>query len=291
MGRFKKLLREPLHHFLALGAGLFTLFGGGGAGERPDEIVVSAGQIDHLVEIWMKTWQRPPTYDELQGLIEDRVMEEVLYREALALGLDRDDVIIRRRLRQKMEFIADDFAATAEPTDDELEAFLDEHPELFMVDARLTFRQIYLNQDRRGATARQDAERLLVRLANDAGVDAEMLGDPLSLPHAYASSSQTDVARLFGREFAEGLLELEPGSWTGPIRSGYGLHLVRVDGRTDGRMPELSEVRDAVKRDWFAARRREAKEALYGRLRERYTVTVETPDWADPSAQTVAGSE
>ena len=293
MAKLRRLLSEPLLHFLVLGAALFLLFRlvGDRAGERPDEIVVSAGQIDHLVEVWTKTWLRPPTSVELQGLIDDHIMEEILYREALALGLDRDDVIIRRRLRQKMEFLVDDFAETVEPTDEELEAFLRDNSESFVVDARLTYRQIYINQDSRGETAYEDAERLLAELtAGGALVSAHELGDPLPLPEGYTASPQAEVASLFGREFAEALLELETGRWTGPVQSGYGLHLVRIDERTPGRMPELAEVRDVVEREWFAARRAEAKSALYERLRERYTITVEPPSWA-ADAQVVAGSE
>ncbi len=289
MKRLKKILREPLLHFLVLGAGIFVLFGAVGdtRDEKSDRIVVSAGKIENLVELWRRTWQRPPTQQELEGLIEDHIKEEVLYREALALGLDQDDTIIRRRLRQKMEFLVEDVAAAAEPTEAELQAYLEKNPDAFRVPPLVTFSHIYLSRDRRGASVHRDAERLRIRLVGSAGrVDPAALGDPFLLPHDFKALPEYEVVKLFGREFTARLLELKPGQWTGPVESGYGVHLVFIRERTEPQTPELADVRDAVSREWLAARRREANEAFLRRLREKYTVIVEEPEVAGRGPKT-----
>jgi len=286
-----RLLHEPLVKFLALGGGLFLLFGAVGDRDsrRADRIVVSAGQIESLAEGWMRTWRRSPTSEELDGLIAEHIREEILYREALAMGLDRDDTVVRRRLRQKMEFIGED-AAVAEPTEEELRAYLASHADAFRSEQRISFAQVYLDRDRRGESALRDAEGLLARLDGDGAViDPAELGDPLLLPHAYESLPASELARLFGQDFAEQLAGLPTGRWVGPVESAYGLHLVLIRQRGEGAMPGLEEVRDAVRREWQVARREESGEELYRRLRERYTVAVERPGAEgadDPSATT-----
>jgi hypothetical protein len=278
MARFRAILREPLVHFLALGAGLFLLYGlfGQEAGERSDRIVVTEAQIEGLAALFERTWRRPPTAAELDGLIADHIKEEILYREALALGLERDDLVIRRRLRQKMEFVSEDFADQAEPTEDELRAFLTEQPDRFRIPDRISFVQVYLSPDRRGEAARGDAERLLVALNAGASEPAEA-GDPFLLEQDHRNITTYEVERLFGRAFAARLAELPLGRWSGPVESGYGLHLVLVRERIEGALPDLDQVRDAVAREWQAARRQEASDALYEKLRAGYDVTIERP--------------
>ena len=281
MIRLRRILREPLLHFLVLGAGLFVLFGaiGGPADERPDRIVVSVAKVENLAELFRRTWRRPPTPAELDGLIEDHVEEEILYREALALGLERDDIVIRRRLRQKMEFISEDAALQAEPTEAELRAFLAERPERFREPSRFSFAQVYLSPDRRGQDAWSDAERVLVALDSGRADPAES-GDPFLLEQDYRELAARDVERLFGRAFAAQVAELPVGRWSGPVESGYGLHLVLVRERTPGHLPDLDEVRDAVVNEWHAARREESSRAFYEGLRAGYEVSVERPTWA-----------
>ena len=289
MTTLQKILREPLLHFLVLGAGLFLLFGliGGPAEQRPNRIVVSAAKVENLAGLFERTWRRPPTQAELDGLIADHVKEEILYREALALGLETDDIVIRRRLRQKMEFVGEDVAPPAEPTEAELQAFLDEHAERFRKPARLSFAQVYLSPDRRGEDAWGDAERLLVTL--DAGTsDPAASGDPFLLEQDYRDLAAHDVERLFGEAFAARVAELPVGRWSGPVESGYGLHLVLVRERTPARLPDLAEVRDAVANEWRAARREEANRAFYDGLRANYEVTVERPSWAGERPSAVA---
>lgn len=274
----KRILKEPLLHFLILGAGLFVVYamlqkpGGDGS----NEIVVTGGEIEHLAAGFAKTWQRPPTPQEMAGLVKNRVREEVYYREAMALGLDKDDTVIRRRLRQKMEFIADDVAAQAEPTDTELTTYMQAHPDSFLVEPRFTFRQVYLNPEKHGENLARDSKQLLANL-NTLGdsADADKLGDPLMLESTFTALPGSEITKQFGAAFAAELSQLSPGQWQGPIQSGYGVHLVLVNERTEAYLPELAEVREVVRREWDNDRRVQANEKFYQQLLQRYTVTVE----------------
>jgi hypothetical protein len=289
----KRLLKEPILHFLLLGTALFGVFAllGDRGSERTGHIVVTPGHIEHLTVSFTRTWQRPPTAQELAGLIEDYIREEVLYREALAMGLDRDDTIVRRRLRQKLEFLTEETAETASPSDAEIQAFLQHHPDAFRVEPRLAFRHVYLSRSRRGNATDTEARQLLMQLTTgDAATDTAALGDPFLLPPEFALSSRSEIARLFGDAFTQQLQHLEPGRWGGPIESGYGLHLVYVRERVDGRVPALAEVRQAVQREWFAARRKEVNEQFYQHLRARYTVVVEQPQAAGDHMPTGAAA-
>jgi hypothetical protein len=286
------LIREPLLHFLLLGAVIFLAYSfiNRRNNAEPGKIVITQRQVENLAFAFAKTWQRPPTDKELVGLVRDRVREEVYYREAMALGLDKDDTVIRRRLRQKMEFISDDVAKQTEPTDAELNAYLQAHADRFPVEQRFTFRQVYLNPDKHRATLMADAERLLTQL-RQAGDKADLsaLGDTFLLDHDFTALPASDVAKQFGEPFAAKLRELAPGPWQGPIESGYGVHLVKVSQRSDGRAPALADVRDAVRREWENARRQESNEKFYQDLLKRYVVTVEEPKLpADPSPLTKA---
>ncbi len=273
-----KFLREPLLHFLFLGAGLFVLFYfvNNQRGGEPGRIVVTAGRIQHLADGFTRTWQRPPTQEELEGLIQNYIREEVLSREAIALGLDRDDTIISRRLRQKMEFISEDVASQAEPTGEELRDYLVKHLEKFRLERSFTFSHVYLNPERRGDSLKSDAENLLAKLNKPgAKTDISTLGDGFLLEHDFKSAKESEISKLFGEKFAAHLSQLEPGRWHGPVESGYGVHLVFIQKRTEGHIPTLDEVRDAVRREWENDKRLEANEKLYQSLLERYTVTIE----------------
>ena len=275
--RLALLVREPLVHFLVIGAALFLFFEWSGGGPEGRRIVVRSGQIEYMIAGFSRTWQRPPTEQELKGLIDDYVREEIAYREAVATGLDQDDTIIRRRLRQKLEFLVEDAASAEPPTDAELQVWLDEHPDAFRSEARVAFRQVFVNRDRRGDATDADARRLLTRL-QAAGPDADtaQLGDSLMLQREHELSRESDISRLFGEMFADQLMELEPGSWTGPVASGYGLHLVLVRAREESRLPGLPEVRPIVERELMSARRKQRLEDLYVGLLEKYTVDVQS---------------
>jgi hypothetical protein len=285
----KRILREPLLHFLLLGAAIFAAYGlvSKPRSDEPGKIVISAGQVAAMAEGFTRTWRRPPTRAEMEGLIRDQVQEEVYCREAMALGLDRDDSIIRRRLRQKMEFVTDGVAALAEPTDDELSAFLKSHADTFRVQRQFTFSHVYLNPERHGENLARDTAQLLARL-QQAGDKADIseLGDSFLFEHKFQSLPASEIVKQFGEKFAAKLGELSPGQWHGPVESGYGVHLVWINERTEGRLPALAEVRDAVRREWGTARRLESNEKFYQELLKRYTVTIER---AEPlAAKTVA---
>jgi hypothetical protein len=275
-----RVLREPLLHFLVLGALIFGAFAlrADRQGAPADRIVVGPGEIEHLASGFARTWQRPPTPAELDGLIDDYVRDEVYYREGVALGLERDDTVVRRRLRQKMEFLVEDATEGPPPSDDVLQTFLAAHPERYRREPELSFRQVFVNPDRRGDRARDDAEALLARLAAAGpAVDTAALGDPIMLPADLDQVGPSEVARVFGDAFADRVAALELSRWSGPVESGYGLHLVFVRSRSEGRLPPLADVRNAVARDVTAAERKRMVEAAYRQLRTRYEVVIERP--------------
>jgi hypothetical protein len=276
----KAWLREPLIHFLLIGVGLFVLYNvlNRGESDAPRDIVVSEARVEALAENFARTWMRPPTAQEVKGLVDDYVAEEVYYREAVAMGLDRDDLVIRRRLRQKMEFISADVAAATPPTDAQLQAYLEQHAEKFLMPPRLTFRQVFFSTDRRGEGAARDAEKLLAELGAGRGpADPLEVGDPTLLPPTMEAAAPQDIANAFGDEFAAAIEDAPVGQWSGPLPSGFGVHLVKVDGREAGTAPTLAGIRPLVQREWEAEQRRSVENALLDKLRARYDVRVEGP--------------
>jgi hypothetical protein len=275
------ILREPLVYFLAIGVALFVLFavfGGDDGVARDDVIRVSADDVDRLRSLWGMQYKRPPTETELQGVIDTRIREEVLNREAKLLGLDRDDVIIRRRLAQKMEFLSEDFATAVPPTEEEIVAYYADHSENYRIPEGASFSHVFFNADKRGETAaRQDAGQLQRRLNGTANGGKPEGGDPFVLPMDYDSSSLPEVEELFGKtEFTDAVFSAELNVWTEPARSAYGFHIIYVRSRTASRLPALDEVRAPVRRDLVSQRRRDANDAFDGALLENYTVVVET---------------
>lgn len=272
--RLGAIVREPLLHFLLLGGLLFLMFG---LTQEPDrdtgrQIRVTAAQMERLAAQFSRTWMRPPTEEELAGLIERHIRGEVFYREALAMGLDQNDPYVRNRLGQKLEFLLDDLSDETLPDDEVLSRYLADHPERFQESARVSFRQVYLNPDRH---PHLEAEVAGLLEGLRAGADPAEVGDVTLLEHAFDDASQPEIARQFGAAFADAVLEVEPGQWLGPILSGFGAHLVLVSDRQPARLPTLAEVRPQVLREWQDARRREQKEQAYVRLRERYQISVE----------------
>lgn len=268
-------------YFLLLGGALFALFQlvsdeSFSDPEQREEIVVSEGRINALLQRFEKTWRRPPTRVELDGLIQNFVREEVMYREALALGLDRDDPVVRRRLRQKLEFISEALAALEEPGDEELQAFLDANAESYRQPSRFSFRQVFINSPESSQKAKTEALELLAALRSDR-INAAEAGDAHILQHQFVNQSDWEIERTMGRRFLQGLEEIQTGNWQGPIVSGFGLHLVYISESIEGDISRLGEVRDQVFRDWSARKRKQFNEAFYEKLRERYKVTIETP--------------
>jgi len=269
-----------LLHFLLIGIGLFLLYDllrGGDTG-APRDIVVTEARVEALAQSFATTWMRPPTAQEIGGLIDDYIAEEIYYREAIAMGLDQDDTVIRRRLRQKMEFISEDAITTAEPTDAELQAYLAKHPEKFVSPALLTFRQVYFNTEKRGDRARPQAEQLLTELQAGRGpADVATVGDPTLLPPDMQSASPQAIANTFGSDFAAQLDEAPVGQWSGPWQSAFGLHLVRVDERIADTLPAFDQVRPIVLREYQAEQRTQSNKKFLESLRAKYDIRIEGP--------------
>jgi hypothetical protein len=284
---FKTVIKEPLLHFLLLGAAIFGAYHivSSGDANKPGQIVVTQGRIDALITGFTRTWQRPPTQAELDGLIRDYVREAVCAREAIALGLDRDDVVIRRRLQQKLQFVSEDLVSQVQPTDKQLREYFQAHLDVFRTEPRFSFRQIYFapeqHKDMTGGLA-----QMLDRL--NAGKELKELGDPILLDHDFHSIPASDVARQFGDKFATKLEALSLGQWQGPIESAFGMHLVCVTDRKEGRLPHFEEVTRAVRREWTNAQRQEANNRFYQSLLDRYVVTIEKPEVTEPLKPTLA---
>ncbi len=278
MASARSFLREPLVHFLVLGLLIFLFFkvNGGGTSPGSTRILITQGQIENLAVGFARSWQRPATEAELKGLIDDYVKEEIAVREAVAMGLDRDDVIIRRRLRQKLEFITEDTVASNPPTDTELQAWMTQHPESFRTEPQVAFRQVYVSTARRGAAARAEADKLLTQLrAGGPHIAINQLGDSTMLPSEQPLGPLREVARSFGDDFAQQVTKLEPGKWTGPLESSFGLHLVLVEEKIPAARQELSDVRPLVEREFLAERRKTELQSLYDRLSKKYTINME----------------
>jgi PPIC-type PPIASE domain len=281
----KRLLREPLLQFLLLGSLLFgwSAWQGGGTADS-NRIVITPGVVAALAAGFGRTWQRAPSDIELKGLIDEHVKQEIAAREAVAMGLDRDDIVIKRRLRQKLEFLLVDEAAAAPPTEAELKAWLDRHPERFRVEPQLAFRQVLLRPERRGASMTADAIKLIARLrAAGPEVATQDLGDASMLPAETPLQPMREVANGFGQDFAGALMKIAPGQWSGPVASSFGLHLVLVRERTEGAAADLAAVRPLVEREVLAERRKAELRALYERLLAKYSVRIDGPT-AAPAA-------
>ena len=277
-----KLLREPLVHFMFIGAVIYLLYGvfAEPAAEETDKtIVVSAGEIEWMQTSWQKRWNRPPTDAEFDGLIQQYIRETVLYREALTMGLNKHDQVIRRRLAQKLEFLAKDLVALTPATDEELQAYFAEHQDRYQEPVLYTFTQVFIDPDKRGDATLADAEKIKATLIaqGDAIENAGALGDAFMLQNYYPEKDQVEIQKLFGSGFTKSLVELSPGQWHGPVLSGYGVHLVYVSNISEPPAPVFAEVRERVLQDWETDKGEELNEKFYANLRDRYTIVIEEP--------------
>jgi peptidyl-prolyl cis-trans isomerase C len=280
----KKVLREPLLHFLVAGLILFVFWGvwGNNPGSDSEQIIVGSARIEQIKNSWKKQWRRIPTEKELESLIEQFVQEEVLYREALNMGLEKEDSIIRRRLAQKMRFLIQDIADRKQPEEEELVAFFNRHPELFRSPARISFSHVYFNRDQRGKTTQKEVRKILVKLQTSNPVRAPEQGDPFMLNTDYVKISKQEATRHFGKTFAEDLFTLTPGSWQGPIQSGYGIHLVRLADTIPSSIPEFKAVAERVRQEYIAVQRQKVNEKAIQALMDRYKIVIE-PNGGDGS--------
>jgi hypothetical protein len=284
----KRLLREPLVHFLLIGAALFGIYSFTQAG-RPDpasskEIRLSYDELAQLVLLFKSQWRRDPTVEELDRLVENKVQAEILYREALAMGLDKDDEIVKRRMAQKMQFLAEDVGGAREPTSAELKSWYEKNAASFAHPPRISFRHLYFSPDRRGERARNDAAQALAKLAGQP-VDAKIAGplaDRFMFQEYYRDRAPEFLGKEFGPQFALAVQKLAPGSWQGPVESGFGWHLVFVDTVIPGRVPPFEEIEPDVKTAWLAEQKAKAWEKAYKEMRAKYTVLLPAPPGATP---------
>jgi peptidyl-prolyl cis-trans isomerase C len=278
----RRWLREPLLHFLLLGVALSAVYGTmhrGGGVESSRQVVLTLDDLCQMDVYFESQWHRPPTPQEFASLVETKVQEEVLYREALAMGLDKDDTIVKRRMAQKMHFLAEDVANAHEPTTAELKAWYEKNGEKFALPSRVTFRHLYFSPDHRGQHAREDAAKALARIGGQPEDSklAASVADPFMFQDYYGDRTPEQLAKEFGPQFATALFQLKPGSWQGPIESGYGWHLVFVDTVIPGRIPAFEEVEPDVKTAWLTDKKQRAWNKAYESMRAKYTVLPAPP--------------
>jgi hypothetical protein len=277
-----RFFKEPLVQFLLIGVCIYAAYALFGA---PDEaaaertVVISEDRINSLAAAWEKRWNRPPTEQELTGLVRAYLREDLLYREAVAMGLDRDDHIVRRRLAQKLEFLTNDIVQLKEPAEGELEAFFIENRERFQAPDLITFVHVFFNSDTRGDATLDDATAVLAQLQAKGAPDPAELeeGDRFMLRSYFVDVPELDIRRQLGSGFAESVMQLEPGQWHGPVLSGFGPHLVYVYELTPAPLPELPDVRAAVIDEWQRAETEKFNAEFLDSLKSRYDIVIEAP--------------
>jgi hypothetical protein len=284
MKQFKinNLLREPLLHFLLIGAGLFFIFSQVSDPEIDSEIktdhriTITKTDLDRLAATWLRSMGRPPSAQEREQQLKYFIREQVLYREAKTMGLDQDDVIVRRRLAKKMEYLFNDLSVIPEPGETELVSYLTEHVSKFTIPASITFSQIFLNPDERNQDINKDAEQLLQQLKETAiAIETINMGDRSLLPYHFTAQRKSEIAGMFGTAFAEQAFALPVNNWQGPVTSEYGVHLIHISSRTEARLPPLAEIREQVSREWRTKKQHEANEIFYQSLYQRYEIILD----------------
>jgi hypothetical protein len=277
--RIRNALHEPLLLFLLIGAAIFMLYLAvtpRRAADPGSRIELTSDDMRQIELGWTAKWKRPPTPAEWHDLVEDAVREEVLYREALKLGLDQDDTIVRRRLGQKLEFLMEDVSALRDPTVPELKAWYGQHSAQFALPGRVTFCHAYFSPDSPGGPAEARARAALAQLRSKSSCGASgSIGDRFPDYDYYANRSPDEVANVFGTQFAKALFLLRPGGWQGPVESGLGWHLILVEAMTPGRVPAFSEVdRAEMESAWQDDQRAEAKRKAFAAMLANYQVVL-----------------
>ena len=273
-----RIFREPLLHFLVLGALLFGLYFWVGSpsitSTSTKQIEVSTPVIESLQATWKLQWGRKPTPQQLQKLVDNYVHDEVLYQEALALGLDNKDIIVRRRLIQKMQFLVQDVAGIKEPSDEELQSYLDSHADRYTIPGRFSFKQVYFSQELHGDDTENDSQNLLTQLQTNT-VQTPPRGDRSMLPTTYTLASAKTLNNTFGGTLAREMAEVTEKGWQGPFHSAYGSHLVNVTQIEPGHSATLAEARKNVRLDYLRDQKQKQDELFYQKLRDRYTVSID----------------
>jgi len=288
--KLHRLIREPLVHFLLIGAGLFILFDqiGEAVIETDRRIVITQANLDFLATSWLRSRGRPATALEREQQLQYYIREQVLSREAMTMGLDKDDVIVRRRLAKKMEYLFNDLSLIPEPTETELSDFLAEHSSKFARPADITFTQIFFDPDQRGRKTAEDAEKLLAQLKETTAEDETInMGDRSLLPYNLSKARKNEVNRTFGEKFSDYAFTLPVASWHGPVISEYGIHLVYINSRTEARLPPLAEIRERVTSEWYTMKQQASNEIFYQSLLQRYEIILDQ----DASTNTMVSTE
>lgn len=265
-----KLLKEPLVHFLGGALLVFGFFWATGTNRDPADYEITIGETDveRLKAGWAQNFRRAPTQDELDSLIDQEVKEEIYYREALRLGLDRNDPLIRRRLFTKMRFLDNQEGSEDNPSDTILQKWLDDHPGKYALSSLYDLEQIYLGQSP-GDSISETLDDL-----NQGTMEPDAIGQPISLPAQLSQTGAFEITRQFGEKFAAELSNIEIGLWQGPIQSGFGQHLVKITSKTPGKPPALDDVRQAVTNDWRAAQTASLEEAAFDKYSSQYEIKV-----------------
>lgn len=267
------LLREPLVQFVLAGALVYALLSGRAPDLGEQRIVVNEPVVARLADRWVESFRRPPSQEELDGIISEYVRDQVYYREALRLGLDKDDEVVMRRMRNKMIAIASSDAEATTPSDAELQRLIDQDPARYAPEVNYSFEQLYLGADTPQGRASAAAALKLLR----AGQSAAGMAQPAPIPASYSQNPASDVAAVFGGAFADTLRGQPLGQWSGPVGSGLGLHLVKLSARTTPAPPSLDKVRQQVTNDWHNAQRRKAEDEAYRKVLANYNVVIEQP--------------
>jgi hypothetical protein len=277
-----QIWKEPLIHFFVLGLVIFGLHAmferKPEAIEDPFLVEVTSADIEWFRTMWSKRMGREPTVGDLRGQVNQLIREQILSREAVSMGLDEDDIVVRRRLARKMDFLFKDLSDFTEPSDGELQAYLRENRSTYEIPERVTFTHIYFNPDKRGEDkAAHEVWQLVERLNTNEGVpsDASMLGDPFLLKSSYSDMTLSEIRGEFGPRFAKSVWEQGARTWQGPVASGYGLHAVYIHGRSDTKLPDFSDLKERLKADWMSERQRVIASKAYEKLRGRYRVLLE----------------
>ena len=278
--KLTRLVREPLVHFLLIGGAIYALYGfnaGGYEGDNERSVTVTSGDIQSMADQWLGLWSRPPTDDELAGVIRDHVRTQILYREAVAMGLDNGDIVIERRLAQKVELVARSLITPEEPTDQVLSDWYAANTDRFRQPDLYTLTHVFFDPDIRDESTLEDARAVLDELISLTEMPASYgdYGDRFMLQNYYPSRSALELRKLFGSGFVQQILEQEPGIWHGPVLSGYGTHLVLLNDVVLAPQPAFEDIRQAVKEEWMAAQVTELSERFLNNLVSRYEIIVE----------------
>ncbi len=271
----RKLIHEPLFHFLLLGAGIFILYllvQKNTSGDH--QIIINDNDVAHISSLYESQWHHPPTSDELTGLISEKIRQEVFYREALKMNLDQNDEIVKQRLAEKMEFLSNDLSKLVEPpTDEKLKTYFEKNKDKYLTPYSLNFYQIILTPERHTDT-RESAAELLRQFSNAKPEELKNQGDPSYLSFYFSNESAAKLKVDFAGEMAESIRTLPLNKWAGPIKSAYGWHLVYITKKVAPHLPSFSEVKKDLKRDYQNDQEQESRTEVYLDLKKNYEIEI-----------------